>query len=256
MFKISTIILALLCFGYSHGQDNENATPSELTTNAITNGIELPLLDSLITAGLQHSPLIKSAETVIAQNQIDLNLEKRTWAEIIQINASSSGISTQGNVLLADLDDAGQIIAGTANAGVSNLAGLSSRAGVSLRLSLYDFYARPKELDKVRLQIEESEYLLEEKKQALTTLITDLYIELKLALKVVELQQTTYATFSAQYQMAEKEFREGEVAITDLARITEVKAKSELALEQSKSNYEKLYRQMEVIVGRDLNSFE
>ncbi len=166
------------------------------------------------------------------------------------------GIMTTGNILLGELDENGVIIAGTTSGSASNLTGLSSRGGVAVRLSLYDIYARPKELEKVKLSKEISELKYEEKRQIVETMINDLYIELKLALKVVQLNQTTYATFNAQYQMAETEFRQGEVAITDLARITEVKAKSELALEQAKANFEKLYKQMEVLVGRNMNSFE
>jgi outer membrane protein TolC len=247
MFRLFTTYILLFVATAAWSQD------SLLVDSAAADPLALPPLDSLVNSALNNSPTVMAANAVVGQRDAELSLARRNWSQRLYSDAGLVNVNSSGNLLIAQTDGEGNVIGGDNS--VSIVSGTTYRAGVAARISLYDFYARPKEIEKAKMQKEESEFGVLAAEQEITQVVTDLYIQLKLAKKTVELQQTTVATFTAQYQMAEREFRQGEVAITELARITEMKAKSELALEQAKANYENLYKQMEILTGRKLNSF-
>ncbi|MFY0673451.1 MAG: TolC family protein [Bacteroidia bacterium] len=247
MFKLVSTYILLLFATVAWSQDSLG------TDSSAVDALALPPLDSLVASALKNAPTVKAASAILGQRDADLALARRNWSQRLYSDAGLVNVNTTGNLLIANTDGEGNVIGGDNS--ISIVSGNTYRAGVAARISLYDIYARPKEIEKAKMQREESEYGVLAAEQEIQKTVTDLYIQLKMVRKMVELQQTTVATFSAQYEMAEREFRQGDVAITELARMTEMKAKSELSLEQTKSNYENLYKQMEILIGRKLNSY-
>jgi len=102
------------------------------------------------------------------------------------------------------------------------------RAGVTARLSLFDVIGRGQLIERAEAEMQMSEYEFYQAEQDLEAYITQLYTELKLAKKLVVVYNATFITLNAQLEMAEKEFRQGEIHITELARITEIQSKSQV----------------------------
>lgn len=208
---------------------------------------ELPPLDSLIKAAQEYSPVLKLSEAEIARFEAELGVRKREWTNRIFTDAGTFYANNYNALTVASN--------GGGYESVSLGAGNVLRAGVTARLSLFDVIGRGQLIERAEAEKQMSEFKYDKAKQELSQYITQLYTELKLAKKLVIVYTETYYTLNAQLEMAEKEFRQGEIHITELARITSIKSKAEVSLEQAQANYENLYYQMEIIVGKSLESF-
>jgi len=209
---------------------------------------ELPNLDTLINAAMEFSPALKGMEAQVGRNDAEVKIRKREWSNRVFTDLGGAYSNNYSVLTVASGETGGyeSIALGSGNA---------LRAGVMARISLFDVIGRNQLIERAKAEKEMSEYDLLVAQQDLKALVTQLYTELVLGKKLVEINTHTFHTLSAQLEMAEKEFRQGEIDITELARVTEIKSKAEVALEQTKANYENLYHQLEILVGRELLTF-
>lgn len=223
-------------------------TDSLISSITIEQMLVLPELDTLISAALEFSPALKGRQAQVGRNEAEVKIRKREWTNRVFTDAGGA-YANNYNVLTVANGDAG----GFQSVALGN--GNSMRVGVTARISLFDIIGRNQLIARAEAEKQMSEYDLQVAQQDLKALVTQMYTQLKLGKTLVEVNTNTYYTLSAQLEMAEKEFRQGEIHITELARVTEIKSKSEVALEQAKANYENLYYQLELLVGRELLTF-
>jgi len=241
MFRLTTLISAMALMFFSTARcQSDSASVDSLIIG------QLPLLDSLVGAALRNAPVIQLCAAEIARNEAEVKVRKREWSNRVFTDAGGS-YANNYSVLTVASDGGGfeSVALGSGNV---------VRAGITARLSLFDLIGRNQLVKRAEAERQMSESQLLQARQDVTSIVTQLYTELKLAQRLVTINTQTVQTLRAQIEMAEKEFRQGEIHITELARITEIKSKSEAALATAQSNYENLYRQMEIIVGTSLSN--
>lgn len=250
MYKLLTLF-ALSCMAFSapaKGIVDSLAADSLAASIKLEDPFALPELDTLISAALEFSPILKGKEAQIGRSEAEVKIRKREWSNRVFTDAGG-GYANNYSVLTVANGDAGGFES------VALGSGNSMRVGVTARISLFDVLGRNQLIERAKAEKEMNEFGLQVAEQELKALITQVYTQLKLGKKLVEVNTRTFYTLSAQLEMAEKEFRQGEIHITELARVTEIKSKAEVALEQAKANYENLYYQLEILVGQDLLTF-
>ena len=56
--------------------------------------------------------------------------------------------------------------------------------------------------------------------------------------------------------MTEKEFQQGQIHISELSRVTELSSNAYAEFEQASNTYEKLYFQLEILIGVPLSNLK
>lgn len=244
MYRFLILISFLTCTAVASGQ---GSTAIELGIETDSTGLnQLPEFDTLLNLAFNNSPLLRMYQAEVMRGEAEIKLRRREWSYRVFTDAGSTYASNYSALTVAG--DGG----GFESISLGN--GNVVRGGVTLRLSLFDIIGRSQLVNKAKAEKQMSEAHLDLAKQELTADLTELYTQLKYSRNLVEVGIETIETLNAQLQMAEKEFRQGEIHITELARITEIRSKSQMALATARANYENQYRQLEIAIGTDLNS--
>ncbi len=209
--------------------------------------LRLPPLAVLIETTLDNSPQIKYQKSIILRDKENIKERKKRWTNRIFMDA---GYSYTNNFSFTDIN------ANTGN--VESFAlrnGGSYRAGVTVRLGLYDFVGA-KHMTRVAIHeknASESQLMLLERQ--ITWQVTQLYKNLQLAQTLLRIKSEKMQTLALQRQMAEKEFTQGQIKIAELSRLTELASNAHQEFEQGKNTYEKAYLELEQFVGKSLKNF-
>lgn len=245
MYKLILFITLLACAQNTMGQDSKSVNISDAELDSI--GLNhLPELDTLLSLALNNSPLLKMYEAEVIRGEAEIKLRKREWSYRVFTDAGTTYASNY-SVLTVAGDGGGFESVSLGNGNVV-------RGGVTVRLSLFDIIGRSQLINKAEAEKQMSQAQLNLAKQELTADLTELHTQLKYSRNLVEVGIETIETLNAQLQMAEKEFRQGEIHITELARITEIRSKSKMALATARANYENQYKQLEIAIGTNLQS--
>lgn len=226
-----------------------------LLTPCITHGqtdsswakFQLPPLIVLTEAALDNSPQVKYQESIILRNKENIKERKKRWTNRIFMDA---GYSYTNNFSVTNLNSSTNNVETVALRNGGNY-----RAGITLRLSLYDLLVtkhlklgamHEKNASENQLKVIEKQIMWE---------VTQLYKNLQLAQTLLKIKSEKMQTLALQRQMAEKEFTQGQIKISELSRLTELASNAHQEFEQGKNAYEKAYLQLEQFVGKSLKSF-
>lgn len=241
------LILLLSFLAFAQVSKGQTPTSADLTIESDSNELNsLPDLDTLLNLALNNSPLLRIYQAEIVRGEAEIKLRRREWSYRVFTDAGSTYASNYSVLTVAG--------EGGGFESVSLGNGNVLRGGLTVRLSLFDIIGRSQLVNKAKAEKQMSEAQFDLAKQELTADLTELYTQLKYSRKLVEVGIETIETLNAQLQMAEKEFRQGEIHITELARITEIRSKSKMALATARANYENQYRQLEIAIGAELKS--
>jgi len=130
----------------------------------------------------------------------------------------------------------------------------SLRLGVAVRLSLYDGFARKNLIKQAQFRKIASEQHTQYLKQEVKFRIIDAYKDAQLSYKLLSIKADKKYALFIQKEMAEKEFQQSQIHISELSRVTELSSNAYAEFEQASNNYEKLYLQLEILIGTPLSS--
>ena len=132
----------------------------------------------------------------------------------------------------------------------------SLRLGVAVRLSLYDGFARKNLIKQAQYRKIASEQHTQYLKQEVKFRIIEAYKDAQLAFKLLNIKADKKYALFIQKEMAEKEFQQSQIHISELSRVTELSSNAYAEFEQASNNYEKLYLQLEILIGVPLSSLK
>jgi outer membrane protein TolC len=132
----------------------------------------------------------------------------------------------------------------------------SLRLGVAVRLSLYDGFARKNLIKQAQFRKIASEQHTQYLNQEVKFRIIETYKDAQLAYKLLSIKADKKYALFIQKEMAEKEFQQSQIHISELSRVTELSSNAYAEFEQASNNYEKLYLQLEILIGVPLSSLK
>jgi outer membrane protein TolC len=127
---------------------------------------------------------------------------------------------------------------------------------VAVRLSLYDGFARKNLIKQAQFRKIASEQHTQYLKQEVKFRIIEAYKDAQLAFKLLNIKADKKYALFIQKEMAEKEFQQSQIHISELSRVTELSSNAYAEFEQASNNYEKLYLQLEILIGVPLSSLK
>ncbi|HED30203.1 MAG TPA: hypothetical protein ENN50_00620 [Prosthecochloris aestuarii] len=191
----------------------------------------LPPLEHIIEAALEHSPVLKMQEEKILSGRYRHKTEQQRWFEYIRLN-SNYGYAVES---------------GEENA----TEGYS--LGVGIEFSIFDLLSRGNQQRFYKHELREFEYRKEVLEEELQKEIIALYNTVKTKKELLGIYSKARGSTRLQEEMAEKEFTEGSIPISELARVTEIASKSAATFHEARFQYHEYYTILELMTGKKLS---
>ncbi|MCD4665100.1 MAG: TolC family protein [Bacteroidales bacterium] len=206
---------------------------------------QFPHLELLISAALKKSPLLKKQNSEILKDSYQVKRIKKYWMDVFSL-----GVTYQ-------FSTAGQVIMDQLNQGYAVSAMDQENRGYLLTLSLrftpYDILSRNNQVKIAYHELQGSVHQKNIYEQQVREHVIYLYNRLKKALKLIPIRSEARQSAEVHRQMAEKEFVEGEIPVSELARVTEIESKAIEAFETVQIEYIEAFQQLENFVGIQLS---
>ncbi len=238
------IVLLAICalVNYAQTQETEEKRPKEIAQD------NLPQLETLIATALKHSPLLKKQNSEILRDAYEVKRIKKYWLDALSVGTSYQ-VST-----------AGQIIMDQMNQGYAVSALDQENKGYlltfSLRFSLYDVWGRNNQVKVAYHELQSAVHQKDIYAQQIRQQVIFLYNRLKRALKLLAIRSEARQAAEVHRQMAEKEFVEGEIPVSELARVTEIEAKAIEGFETVQIEYMEAFQQLENFIGQKISTLK
>ncbi len=194
-------------------------------------------LDSIILIALENHPSLKFQEENILSSQAQVQFSKRQWTQNLAGNVNySGGVQNQVTILPSEVSQ-------------SAVVGNGFRYGVGVTIPLFEFVARQKRVQLFEHQTESYRYRLEETKLELSRQVVYEYTRLVSVQRSLRIEAATRDQAQIQMAQAEKQFKNGDIPITEYVRLYEFSQKSELDFEFWRKEFFNAYYQFELFVG-------
>lgn len=233
---------------YAQTDTTKAATQAKIDFDPLVDNIQdkLPPLEVLIDSAIINAPRIRMQDAEISLFKYRLQETRRLWTK----NFGLISDFTYGNRYQFTTSE-------TAGATPTEFLSTGSQTffdvGVYLKMPVFEVFNRKNAINQSKRQIESQmvmkEQIIRETKQAVIFAYQDLLLHQDL-LKVKNEAQVTSAI---QVKMAEKEFLNGKISITELSRLTERHSDNLYNYKKDRMLFYKQYLLLEQLVGMEFN---
>lgn len=202
----------------------------------------LPPLDSLYEIGLRNFPLVKLEKAQAESYKWNVHYVKRLWTQ---------GLGVFYNYSWGNLPFFSGPLSGSTGQNITLLEGY--RIGFDIRLNLYDYLGykgrvgqatEAYNVAKIKKEVEAYNYRKD---------VADYYTNLIGAQRIFKARNEDLFVQKIACDVAEKEYREGVIKISEYARQRNVYSIAIAAQEDAKRIYTNWYERLQVILGVKLN---
>ena len=222
--------------------------------NPLTDDItkKIPPLDVLIDSALINSHRLKYWDKEIKITEYELKSSKRDWAKTITLQ----GAITEGawTSLVFIQDEYGNEIGtlGTTNQGRQTV-------GLNLRLSLLDLWDRGNKIKLNKMRVERNIEKMLEDRQSIRANVINLYNEVIIQQNMLKLDIDNIEFSELTAEMADVEFQNGKISLTDLSRVRDNLARARYRFVDSQTGFINAYVMLQELTGikfNELNNWE
>ena len=196
-------------------------------------------LDSIIELAVKNSPSVKFQKDLVESAQSQLEFSKKLWTNNVVgfVNYSA------GNQSIVSADS--QTPGSQSSSNITN--GL--RMGVQINLPLYELVGRKSRIKIYKYDLNSSVDKKDESVQELKKEVIQVYYSLLYANNLLSIRSEAKESAINQYSIAEKQFRDGTIDISELSRIKTFQVNASADYEEAKRQFSTLYFQIEPLVG-------
>lgn len=222
MKTLALLLLFGLCSGRLQAQVDTTSTPP------------LPALERVIAQALEYAPRLQYQEALVNQKRYELQRTRRSWMDGL-IAGVSTTYGSYGNELLDEI-----------NVGMT--------AGFTVRMSLFDLFGQKSKARVFGEAVAMARSKHEEAEMEVRQLVLAYYHRLDLHQRMVRIKSSAFQAADVHRQMAEAEFAQGDIPISELARVSEIAEKSRAEYENARYEYVNAYAQLENLIGAPLKT--
>lgn len=247
-FKHCILLLFILVISFNikaQPADTVNNKDEFTYINPIEEEIEdyLPPLQTLIDSTISNSPLLKQKNSAAIISSLNTESVQKHWSKYIGIN-SNVKYGLFDNLILREGDN------DNLNTGLVNTTQQTRYSGgIYIKLPLQELIDRK---NKVKIAKEEekiAEYKYQQEKKDLRKLVIKKYNNLLLNQKLLKVKNNYVQNVKIQKQMAEQKFKNNEIEISQLTKLSSMYAKALTEYESAKSDFDNAYMILQEIVG-------
>ena len=207
----------------------------------------LPPLETILDSALRKNPDVKFRDMQVVMDEHKLKAYKIDWTRNLGI---------QTDALYGTFDN---ISSNTTNGG-SNPAMLTTRssqlnygAGAFIKIPLYDLFNRKNQNNLAKAEIEQAQNSSQSQRNAVRQIVIKQYNDLIVKQRLLKIKSKYVETARINMAMAEKQFLNGIINISEYSSVSEIVSRSEADFENSKMDFRTAYMLLEEIVGIKFN---
>jgi outer membrane protein TolC len=201
-------------------------------------------LPRLVAAAMQHSAELEALKTDMAMSKEDLQMARKAILGSVLL-ANNFGYGNIASVTVAD-----QTVPNTGTGTTSSQTHYST--GINLNFSLDRLASRHNLINRQKLQYQKFDQVRQGREAGLRLQIIDLYQTVRLARKVLALRQQSYYIAQINYQLGEKQFKAGEVLLSEVSQLNDRYTNAAIEQENASSKYATTFMVLEDLVGNNI----
>ena len=238
-FYIFYLLLCIPGMGFS-----QSAIPVTPLRDALRT--KLPPLSDLIDSALAHDPHFQVRNLQVSANQYKVNEVQNQWLR---------NFGLQGNLGYGTFDYLYNNTLGgqTPSAYTSSQTLTQYGVGAYIRFPIYDLIGRNNELRLAKTEKLQAGQMAEAREREVRQQVIVQYNDLIEKQSVLRIQVKYVETSRINMQMAEKEFSNGVISISEFTRISEIVNRAETGFESAKMSFQTAFMLFEETVGMKLN---
>ena len=204
--------------------------------------VALPLLTAAI---IKRSVQLESLELNKALDRQDLQITKEGILGALSVgtNYNYGSLVTIGNNTVGP----GLPPLGTTGDGRYSVS-------VGLGLSLGQIVSRGNQIQRAQLNLQRSELHRKALEDQLRQQVIPLYQNVRLARKLLVLQQDAYVTVQTNFRLSERQFRQGQLSLPDFAQASAQVNSASVAQETARNQYETAFMALEEMAGTKIST--
>jgi len=241
-YSILILFFALLTFQY-HGIAQETKV-----FDLMKDDIEslLPPLETIIDSAIARNPYVKFRDLQITVNEHKLKSDRAEWTR---------DVGFQTDVRYGTFDNFASNVVEGQNPALSSTRNTQTNYGVGayIRIPFYDFINRKNQINLSKAEIEQAQSYSLIQRNELRQEVIKQYNDLIIKQRVLKIKSRYASTAKINMEMAEKQFLNGVISISEYSSITEIVARSESDFESSKMDFRTAYMILVEIVGMNFN---
>ena len=242
MKKALVLVLLLHLHGLLlFGQNSTLQTPAWQTTFFDSPEVSLPLLTA---AAIKHSSELEALELQKGIAHEDLQLARKNILGSVGLMATYN----YGNLASLSLTDPNQPNQFT------TFSSARYNTGVALNLPLDRVVGRRNLVQREQLQYKRVESLRQDREKTIRQLVLRQYQDVLLAHKLLTIYQEAYLSAQMNFQLAEKQFRKGQIQLSEYTPANDRATKAALEQATATSQYATAFMLLEEIVGDKISA--
>lgn len=195
----------------------------------------LPPIDTLFAWAAMHSPALKQQDALIEKSEADTRRVEKQWLDAIKISANYQS-GSYGNTVIDQV-----------NTGYN--------FGPYISFSLYDIFSNKDLVHVYKAEEQVAVYKKEETSLELRKVIIVYYNNVLSQQDILKIRSEGLNDAYLHFQMAEKEFSEGAIPVSELSRVSEIYTKAQADYAETfnalKTNYMLLEQMCGVTFGNE-----
>lgn len=221
------------------------------TFNPITDDISqyIPPLSVLMDSAIIMDPKIDFRDLQIEINERKSKSARRQWSKNFGLVADFR----YGTFDNYSLNDAGAL---NPSYTYAKREELKFGYGAYLKFPLNDFYDRKNQIMIAQAETSQAESMLKLERNEKRQIILKQYNDLVLSQKILKIKAKSYETAKINLQMAEKEFLDGIIPVSEFARLSDIVSRSEIDFETIRMDFLTNYMMLEEITGIKLRTIK
>jgi outer membrane protein TolC len=225
------------CYGQAAGASQKAA--SRLPDEQLDLQRQLLPLDSIVAIAVRHSPSVKFQRDVVDADEAQVEFTKKQWSNNVVGFVNYSGGNQ--NIVSADSQTPGATSSSDITSGF--------RVGIQINLPLFELVGRKSQVKVAKFQLNSAVSKKEESEQSIKTLVIQFYYDLLYANNLLAIRNEARQSTINQYQIAEKEFKDGIIDVGELSRLKTIEINASADYEDAKRQFSTLYAQIEPTIG-------
>jgi len=241
-YHFYSLLLILLIIQLS-GFAQQNKDPDLLFDDI---ELMLPSLETIIDSAIAKNPYVKFRDLQIIVNEHKLKSDRAEWTR---------DVGFQTDVRYGTFDNFASNVVEGQNPALTSTRNTQTNYGFGayIRIPFYDFLNRKNQINLAKAEIKQAQSFSQVQRNELRQLVIRQYNELIIKHRLLKIKSKYTETSRIHMQMAEKEFIDGTVTLTEYSSLSEIGSRAELELESAKMEFRTAFMILEEIVGIKFN---
>ncbi len=204
-------------------------------------GIVFPPLKDVIDSAIKYHPMVQYRKLEVEVKENNMQSQKNYWLRNMGVQADSR----YGTFDNFSSNDNGQ---STTLLNTTNKQ-FNYGVGVYFKFPLVDMLNRKNQVNQAKREMEQARQLSEVQITEIRQMVIKFYNDALLKQRLLQIKSQAMGNGRVNMEMVEKEFRNGQIPVSEYVRISDIVSRSESEYEQAKSDFLTSKQLLEEIAG-------